>query len=1232
MTKISNMVTAGPLMGSELIEVVQGGVNKQITAGQLFSSGKSSYQLAVDRGFVGSEASFLASLKGTQGVQGVQGVEGVFGTPGIQGIPGAAGPKGTDGIPGVKGADGVQGIPGTLGATGAAGIQGIPGIDGAAGAKGDAGIQGIPGIDGAIGAKGDIGLTGVQGVQGPKGDMGAKGDTGAMGTGLKILGSLENPSQLIDPAQRVEGDTYVILGHFWSLVNGAWADLGNVQGPAGSSAYDIAVVAGFVGTFDEWLLSLRGQDGIGLRIMGTFSSTTFLPEQALNGDAYIVDAKLWVWDGVQWSAVGQQGTVGTSAYQAAVGAGFVGTLTQWFTSLKGKSAYEEAKSLGQPNTATELGWIASLKGLIGDTGAVGITGAQGVQGLMGPGITILGKLNATSELPATPGTFGQGYLIAGHFWGWTGAAYEDLGVIQGPKGDQGLQGIQGLQGLKGDAGLQGAIGTTGLAGMSAFAQAVDNGFVGTLAGWVTSLKGISGVDGVRGPKGDPGQALKLLGTLANAGLLPAVATDNDSYVVAGELFTRITGAWVNLGPIQGAKGDVGLTGVQGLIGLTGAQGLKGDQGIQGVIGATGSQGPQGTQGTTGNVGSIGPIGIQGAKGDVGTGLKIMGAFLSSSELPATAVLGDAYLINLDFWVYNGTAFVNAGAVKGAKGDLGVTGAQGTKGDTGTQGIQGIQGIQGNTGATGAVGSTGTTGLTGAKGDIGTGLTVLGKFNTSAELPATAKLADGYLVGVDLWVYNGTAFVNVGPVRGPQGLIGLTGAQGLKGDQGIQGVIGANGVKGDIGVTGAKGDTGAVGAAFKPKGALANTAALAGVVGPIAGDTYLIAGIVWSYDGATFVNMGSTKGDTGLSALDIAKLVDSAITTDAEFILSLKGTPGTVGATGDQGVLGPKGDIGITGPTGPQGLMGPGITLLGKLDTTAALPTTGQYGQGYLVTGNFWGWTGTAFENLGPIQGPKGDIGGKGDVGATGANGIKGDTGVKGDVGTKWILLNRNPQALDGRINDGFFNTATQEVFLKVSATLWATQGHLGGGNVYDASFDDVKYVRLNGVWTPLLVDEAPKDGKQYARVDGNWVVTTAQNFGPVDGKKYVLKNGAYIELPVDALAAGSTGYYVRTVAGWVKLDRYDVAVAATTGVLDLAVQQVFTISATVARTISFANVPDATRAMTAVVNLTGTGGTITWPASITWAAGSAPVLAATITVVVLYWTGTQWVGVLSVNV
>jgi hypothetical protein len=85
-------------------------------------------------------------------------------------------------------------------------------------------------------------------------------------------------------------------------------------------------------------------------------------------------------------------------------------------------------------------------------------------------------------------------------------------------------------------------------------------------------------------------------------------------------------------------------------------------------------------------------------------------------------------------------------------------------------------------------------------------------------------------------------------------------------------------------------------------------------------------------------------------------------------------------------------------------------------------------------------------------------------------------------------------------------------------------------------------------------------------------------------------------------------------------------------VLNLSLQQVFTISATTARTISFTNVPNATRAMVVVVNLVGSGGIITWPSNITWADGLAPTLAVTITVVVLYWTGTQWVGVLSANV
>ena len=46
---------------------------------------------------------------------------------------------------------------------------------------------------------------------------------------------------------------------------------------------------------------------------------------------------------------------------------------------------------------------------------------------------------------------------------------------------------------------------------------------------------------------------------------------------------------------------------------------------------------------------------------------------------------------------------------------------------------------------------------------------------------------------------------------------------------------------------------------------------------------------------------------------------------------------------------------------------------------------------------------------------------------------------------------------------------------------------MGGGNVYDANHDDVEYVRLNGQWKALDVTEAPLDGQQYVRQSGIWV-------------------------------------------------------------------------------------------------------------------------------------------------
>jgi hypothetical protein len=120
MSKISQMPLAQPLTGSELVEVVQDGINKRTTVKDFLVGIESAYQIAVSLGFVGSQALYLASLKGDRGPAGAAGT------------PGPVGPTG---------ATGLIGPPGARGFAGPTGAPGAPGLVGAAGAKGDAGSQ-----------------------------------------------------------------------------------------------------------------------------------------------------------------------------------------------------------------------------------------------------------------------------------------------------------------------------------------------------------------------------------------------------------------------------------------------------------------------------------------------------------------------------------------------------------------------------------------------------------------------------------------------------------------------------------------------------------------------------------------------------------------------------------------------------------------------------------------------------------------------------------------------------------------------------------------------------------------------------------------------------------------------------------------------------------------------------------------------------------------------------------
>jgi hypothetical protein len=421
------------------------------------------------------------------------------------------------------------------------------------------------------------------------------------------------------------------------------------------------------------------------------------------------------------------------------------------------------------------------------------------------------------------------------------ALYAENAGTPGPQGIQGEQGPAGTNGIDGQDGAQGPAGPQGIQG--------EPGPAGPMG--MTGPQGAAGINGMDGQNGAQGPAgpMGMTGPQGAAGINGVDGQD---------------GAQGPVGP-QGIQGEQGAAGVNGLDGQNGAQGPQGIQGEQGPAGPMGMTGPQGASGINGvdgqdgATGPVGPQGIQGEQGPAGTGVSILGGFASESELPATAMPGDSYLINGDLlvWSSNDQNWINVGNIQGPQGPAGLTGATGPQGPIGLTGPAGVTGATGPQGPIGLTGPAGATGATGSQGPIG----VTG--------PAGA-------IGA----------------AGPQGPIGLTGAQGPIGLTGPAGATGATGAQGPIGLTGPAGATGATGAAG-PQGPIGVTgptgaAGAAGPQGPI------------GLTGAT----GATgpQGPIGLTGPAGAT-----------------GAQGPIGLTGPAGATGPQGEQGPQGPSGTNGL-------------------------------------------------------------------------------------------------------------------------------------------------------------------------------------------------------------------------------------------------------------------------------------------------------------------------
>lgn len=131
-------------------------------------NGASAYEIAVQHGFSGTEAEWLASIKGEKGDTGEQGLQGE------KGDTGAAGVNGRDGTDGFSPAASVEQTEtgAVISITDKTGTTTATIKNGSKGEKGDTGAQGLQG------EKGDKGDTGEQGLKGEKGEKGNDGADG----------------------------------------------------------------------------------------------------------------------------------------------------------------------------------------------------------------------------------------------------------------------------------------------------------------------------------------------------------------------------------------------------------------------------------------------------------------------------------------------------------------------------------------------------------------------------------------------------------------------------------------------------------------------------------------------------------------------------------------------------------------------------------------------------------------------------------------------------------------------------------------------------------------------------------------------------------------------------------------------------------------------------------------------------------------------------------------------
>jgi hypothetical protein len=544
------------------------------------------------------------------------------------------------------------------------------------------------------------------------------------------------------------------------------------------------------------------------------------PNSPTLNQTFTSGVQTWSWNGVSWNlvistVVGPTGPTGAQGAASTVTGptGPTGIFSVAASTPPGSPDEGDAwfnAETGRLFVYYDGYWVESASSNVGPLGPTGATGPTGpnstVTGPTGP----QGPTGATGGIGPTGATGAQGLYVTGP----TGA--------QGPTGPRGITGPQGIQGIQGPTGAGGPTGA--------------QGEVGETGPSVTGPTGAAGPTGPRGFTGFTG---------------PQGATG-----ATGASVTGPTGSTGPTGPSGGPTGPTGATGAAGGTGPTGPAGLRGLDGATGPTGAastiqgpTGPAGPTGATGAastvTGPQGPLGPTGPTGITGPQGPqGPSYLGVTSSSNLTIENSVTKNFAVNKVDAFTVGTRARLASTAVPSNFMEGVLTIIVGT---SITMLVDKING-NGNTYASWAlVLGAGEVGPIGPTGPQGTSITVKGQVANVVNLPSAGNTVnDAYIVSSNgnLYVWNGSIWVNAGPIVGPTGATGATGGQGVTGPTGpVSTVPGPTGPQGDTvtGPTGPQGGTGPTGPAnFE-----------------LTGSNYLTSIILTSGDAARIVKMNSS---------------------------------------------------------------------------------------------------------------------------------------------------------------------------------------------------------------------------------------------------------------------------------------------------------------------------------------------------------------------------------------